>query len=107
MAYTSLSQSFDSLQHLLLLQELYIRYMGKHAAASWQKSNPTQVLFNSLCRRRAWHVAKSRMGNYTRPFGALEPSQDADIRLVFLALPTLSGAGLVSLQLFGKAMVSC
>uniref|UniRef100_A0AAV1T385 Dynein assembly factor 5, axonemal n=1 Tax=Peronospora matthiolae TaxID=2874970 RepID=A0AAV1T385_9STRA len=77
------------------VETLYTCYMGRlmdamalpsTAAASWQKNNPTRLLFDSLCRRGG--VACFQRLDKIVPVLVLhlEPAQDADVRLAFLAL---------------------
>ncbi|RMX62267.1 hypothetical protein DD238_000850 [Peronospora effusa] len=111
------TQMRQSVEHLLLLQELYIRYMGKlldkmtlpvDAAGSWQKSNPTRVLFDSLCRRGGVACAKNLDKIIPVFLVHLEPSQDADIRLAFLTLlETMLGMDTITqaLKMFSVALL--
>ncbi|CAI5745306.1 unnamed protein product [Peronospora destructor] len=99
------------------VEELYIRYMGKlldkmtlpvDAAASWQKSNPTRILFDSLCRRGGVACGKNLDQIIPVILVHLEPSQDADIRLAFLALlETMLGMDTITqvLRIFSVALL--
>ncbi|KAG6609452.1 Elongation factor-type GTP-binding protein [Phytophthora cinnamomi] len=85
---------------------LYARYMGKlldtmvlptDSAASWQKSNPSRVLFDSLCRRGGAACGENLEKIVPVFLVHLEPAQDADVRLAFLALlETMLGTDAIS-----------
>ncbi|KAL7691346.1 putative armadillo-like helical protein [Plasmopara halstedii] len=90
----------ESVQNLAAIMEqsvegLYLRYMGKildtmtlpiDVSEAWQKNNPYRVLFDSLC-RRGGAACREYMARIVPVFLAhLEPDQDADVRLAFLAL---------------------
>ncbi|TMW60589.1 hypothetical protein Poli38472_000631 [Pythium oligandrum] len=55
-------------------------------SASWKKSNPNRVLFDSVCRRGGAACAESMESLVPVFILHLEPAQDADLRLAFLAL---------------------
>ncbi|CAH0489311.1 unnamed protein product [Peronospora farinosa] len=118
-AYETASEGMERLatQMRQSVEELYIRYMGKlldkmtlpfDAAVSWQKSNPTRVLFDSLCRRGGVACAKNLDKIIPVFLVHLEPSQDADIRLAFLALlETMLGMDAITqaLKMFSVALL--
>lgn len=88
------------------VEVLYVRYMGKllekmrpptDASARWQKNDPNCVLFDSLCRRGVAACGEN-LGKIVPVLVAhLEPDQDADVRLAFLALlETMLGTDAIS-----------
>ncbi|CAI5725813.1 unnamed protein product [Peronospora effusa] len=118
-AYETASEGMERIatQMRQSVEELYIRYMGKlldkmtlpvDAAGSWQKSNPTRVLFDSLCRRGGVACAKNLDKIIPVFLVHLEPSQDADIRLAFLTLlETMLGMDTITqaLKMFSVALL--
>ncbi|CAH0517030.1 unnamed protein product [Peronospora belbahrii] len=96
-AYMTANECMEELaMHLnQSVEELYVRYVGKlldtmalptDTGASWQKSNLTRVLFDSLCRRGGAACGTNLDKIVPVILVHLDPSQDADVRLVFLAL---------------------
>ncbi|KAF4325053.1 hypothetical protein JM18_000916 [Phytophthora kernoviae] len=91
------------------LEALYVRYMGKlldrmalpvDAGTSWQKSNPNRVLFDSLCRRGGAACGENLVKIVPVFLVHLDPNQDADVRLAFLALlETMLGTDAISQML--------
>ncbi|OWZ19534.1 hypothetical protein PHMEG_0006218 [Phytophthora megakarya] len=88
------------------VQGLYVRYMSKlldamtlpsDATTSWEKSNPSRVLFDSLCRRGRAACGENLNRIVPVFLVHLEPAQDADVRLAFLALlETMLGTDAIS-----------
>ncbi|KAL4096005.1 hypothetical protein PRIC1_009370 [Phytophthora ramorum] len=88
------------------IEVLYARYMGKlldtmrlptEAANSWQKSDPSCVLFDSLCRRGGVACGVNLKKIVPVFLVHLDPVQDADVRLAFLALlETMLGTDAIS-----------
>lgn len=80
---------------LSLGQGLYLRYLSKildrmalptDAASSWKKSEPSRVLFDSLCRRGGAACGESMAKVVPAILVHLDSARDADVRLAFLAL---------------------
>lgn len=88
------------------IEGLYVRYLGKlldtialptDASKIWQKSDPNRVLFDSLCRRGGAACGDNLPRIIPVFLVHLEPNQDADVRLAFLALlETLLGTDTIS-----------
>ncbi|TYZ59531.1 hypothetical protein PybrP1_003449 [[Pythium] brassicae (nom. inval.)] len=79
----------------LTVDGLYLRYMSSildkmalptDAASSWKKSEPSRVLFDSLCRRGGAACGENLDRLVPALLVHLEASRDADVRLAFLAL---------------------
>lgn len=103
-AYETATESLNELSTKMeqRVETLYARYTDRlletmalptNANASWQKNNSNRVLFDSLCRRGGAACGKN-LGKIVPVFLVhLEPAQDADVRLAFLALlETMLGA---------------
>lgn len=79
----------------MLKQGLYLRYLSKildrvalptDAASSWKKSDPSRVLFDSLCRRGGAACGENMAKIVPAILVHLDSGRDADVRLAFLAL---------------------
>lgn len=78
-----------------LSQGLYMRYLSKildrmalptDATSSWKKSDPSRVLFDSLCRRGGAACGENMATLVPAILVHLDSGRDADVRLAFLAL---------------------
>ncbi|KAG7393600.1 HEAT repeat-containing protein 2 [Phytophthora pseudosyringae] len=116
-AYETASESMEELAAKMEqpVEALYAHYMGKllvtltlptDATSIWQKNDPSRVLFDSLCRRGGVACGENLDKILPVFLAHLEPAQDADVRLAFLALlETMLGTDAIS-QAFKPFSVS-
>ncbi|KAE9037934.1 hypothetical protein PR003_g6197 [Phytophthora rubi] len=107
-AYETATEAIEELAARMEIpvEALYARYTGKlldtmalpgDAKTSWQKSNPSRILFDSLCRRGGAACGENLDKIVPVFLVHLEPAQDADVRLAFLALlETMLGTNAIS-----------
>ncbi|KAG7401636.1 HEAT repeat-containing protein 2 [Phytophthora boehmeriae] len=108
LAYETATEAIENLAVAMEqpVQALFVRYMGKlldtmslpvDAGTSWQKNNPSRVLFDSLCRRGGVACGENLAKIVPVFLVHLDPNQDADVRLAFLALlETMLGTDAIS-----------
>ncbi|KAG3121103.1 hypothetical protein PI125_g590 [Phytophthora idaei] len=107
-AFETASESMEELAAKMKqsVEVLYTRYLGKlldtmtlptDGSARWQKGNPSRILFDSLCRRGGAACGENLAKIVPVFLVHLEPDQDADVRLAFLALlETMLGTDAIS-----------